>query len=292
VIGKNRTAQQQIEKRFLEHCAGNKLRVDQQIDIVGRDACTLTLLHEGRYCNTRDLDKDEMSLIQAFYSCELLNEKHVVADAETKRAAELAISIPVTAKLLVDAHIATLKMYGSGTTRQKVTLIIFADGKKQIITEFATFRPKKAGARWSDKKVTELITKFWEVVNAHYNESWLINPFTNKNGAVVNLGEFLREHMDYHAEQEWHGHDVDSDSEEDVPVYLEKRAIAVRKKEFQAKRAMLAQKRRRVPDASPLHQVQGTQPLPTKKRRIEPEAKSSLPSWFLAKQKQNRMKHN
>ena len=75
-------------------------------------------------------------------------------------------------------------------------------------------------------------------------------PFTHKNGAVVNLGEFLREHMNYHAEQEWH--DVD-DSEQDVPVYLEKRAVAVRKKEFQSTRAMLAQKRRRVePDAAPL----------------------------------------
>jgi hypothetical protein len=212
----------------------------------------------------------------------------------------LAISIPVSAKLLVDAHIPTLKMHGSGTRRPKVILIIFADGKKQSITEFATFRPKRAGARWPERKVQALIEKFWEFINAHYNESWLINPFTNKNGAVVNLGEFLRGSMHYHAdEQTWNN--VDGKFFEPV-VQMGNvlGATTVVRKATQYTRTMLAQKRRRVesvPEAALVQQVQGTQPLLAKKRRterdavIEPAAKSSVPSGFLAWQKQKRQKN-
>jgi hypothetical protein len=84
----------------MEHCDGKKLRVDKQIDIVGREACTLTLIHEGRYSNTRAFDDGEMSYIQAFREAELLNEKHVITNAEKERAEKLAAeaSIPLTAK--------------------------------------------------------------------------------------------------------------------------------------------------------------------------------------------------
>jgi hypothetical protein len=189
-IVNNRTAEEQIHKRFVEHASGN-LRIDKKIREVGQDNCQLTLMHEGLYGSNHALSRDEIALIQAFKPAELLNEKDVIAQAAQRQGDDFQkeCKVPHTARLVLDAQLPRLLCVGRDNRR--VSLRYYANGKRTTIEGIGRNGSKKAP--WNVKQVEKLMAKYWKAVNKHYSRNSLMNPFTGLNEASKHLHTFVKD---------------------------------------------------------------------------------------------------
>ena len=200
-IKNGRTADQQNEKRFREHVRGKKSVIDKKITEVGEDACELTLLHEGSYGNQFWLDRDERALIGAYNPDELLNESCVIRASKSLQADKLKKEgiMPNSARLVVDTQLPTLTLIGSPGDLG-VSLHYWANGQRIVKERIVRNRSRKKSTQWTRKKVEKLAKIFWKHVHSNYSDLSLINPFTEKDGALENLTVFIRDTLHYKLE--------------------------------------------------------------------------------------------